>query len=377
MRGQSSSRRHGRGALGGTGALIGLALGAVGSLLVACSDAAAASSPPVGGANPPSEMASSIDPVPVPDPTDRAASGADTGAHTASSPLPGSPRSLISGQWVETHAAVSLSVAGLSGAGGTVTISALTASWANQGATCLQVAFGTLGFSSAAIRSAWVASGLSTTPSGASPAGFCDENVPGGGALEEGPGNPAGQSAKVLAQGLGVLDVSSMSTRPATLARQLRSGHTASTMLNEAVTQQSHPNPGFERALLLLQLPTIGATGAFRAALLHALPLIPGVVSLGRVHNALGQAGVGFAAGNGAREPTVVVDPRSGQMIEVRNVPAGSLFFSVGTSAFWNPSAQAGPGGVDLEAISLEVIRADPIGGPRVVDSVPRLAYPS
>lgn len=179
----------------------------------------------------------------------------------------------------------------------------------------------------------------------------------------------------MLTEGLGVIDVSSLSGDPSTLARALTSGRTGNEMFDEAVQPSSYPNPGFERALLLLQTPLLGATAKFRLALLHALPLIPGVVTLGHQHSASGVTGVGFAAHGGPDQPSVILDPRTGRLEEARNIPAGALYFSVGAYAFWNPYAPHVSDSSPL-SLSLNTLRSDPIGGQTVVNTVPRFGYP-
>jgi hypothetical protein len=258
------------------------------------------------------------------------------------------------------------------GVAGEITVSALTQSWANTSATCVQASFSDPHFSSAALRSAWIASGLSTTPLVAQPTGFCVENTPGGGALAF---NPKAGPAKVLTQGLGVINVASLPNQPTSLARELTSGHTRNQMFNEAVAQHSYVNPGFERALLLLQTPLLGATSQFHVALLKALPLIRGVVVLGHQRSTSGRLGVGFAAGEGPDQASVILNPHTGQVEESRNVPAGSLFFSVGAGSFWNPD---GPHASDSSplSLSLNVLSSEPIGTQIVVNTVPRFAYP-
>ena len=288
--------------------------------------------------------------------------------------LRGSPRALASGQWLHTRAATTFSMDGLPlGVAGEITIPALTQSWANSRATCAQVSFGVPQFSSLTLRLAWIANGLSTNPRSGQPNGFCEENTPGGGALAV---DPKDGAAKVLTKGLGVIDVSSLSSDPPTLARELTSGHTWNEMFDEAVPQRSYPNPGFERAVLLLQTPLLGATGNFYVALLRALPLIPGVVALGHQHSASGLTGLGFAADKGRNQASVILNPRTGQLEETRNVPAGSLFFSVGTGSFWNPYA---PHVSDSSpsSLSLRVLRSDPIGNQAVVNFVPPFGFPA
>jgi hypothetical protein len=197
-------------------------------------------------------------------------------------------------------------------------------------------------------------------------------DTPGGGALAF---EPKDGAAKVLTQGLGVIDVSSLSSHPSTLARELTSGHTGNEMFDEAVPPRSYPDPGFERALLLLQTPLLGATANFRIALLHAFPLIPGVVALGRQRSASGLTGVGLAADKDRNRASVILNPRTGQLEETRHVPAASLFFSVGAYAFSNPYAPHVSDSSPL-SLSLEVLRSDPIGNQTVVHAVPPFGYP-
>jgi hypothetical protein len=308
-----------------------------------------------------------------PTPEARASTGR-AGSPAGGLSIQGSPRSLGPRQWIHTDDVMPFSIDGRPlGSGGTVTISALAQSWANADDTCLQVAFAAPAFPSAALRSAWVAAGLSTAPRAAQASGACAENIPGGGALA---GQPKDGAARVLARGQGVINVTSLSTRPSTLARELVSGHTGNTMFDEAVAQGSYPNPGFERALLLLQLPTLGSTRAFQVALLHALPLIPGVVALGHQRSALGKPGIGFAATKAHDSASVVLNPRSGLLEEIRNVPAGGMFFTVGASAFWNPYAPHTSESTSPSSISLEVLHSDPVGTQTVVYTAPEFAFP-
>jgi hypothetical protein len=258
------------------------------------------------------------------------------------------------------------------GVAGEITVPALTQSWANTSATCVQASFSDPQFSSVALRSAWIASGLSTSPLVSQPTGMCAKNEPGGGALAS---NPKDGPAKVLTQGLGVIDVASLPRQPTTLAGELMSGHTRNQMFNEAVAQRSYANPGFERALLLLQTPLLGATSQFHVALLRALPLMRGVLALGHKRSASGQLGVGFAAENGPDQASVILNPHTGQLEESRNVRAGSLFFSVGEGSFWNPSAPH-VSNSSLSSLSLNVLSSEPIGSQTLVKTVPRFGYP-
>jgi len=282
---------------------------------------------------------------------------------------------LASGQWLRTQAATTFTMNGLPlGVAGQITISGTSRSWANASATCAETAFGDPEFSSVALRSAWIASGLSTRPLTSQPAGFCEEDTPGGGALEGNPNDGSGR-AKVLAEGLGVIDVSALPRQPRTLAKELTSGETRSRLLNQSVVQRDSTDPGFERALILLETPLLGASGRFHD-LLKALPMLKGVVVLGRVRTAAGLSGVGFAAGRDPHQASVILNPHTGHVEELRNVPAGTLFFSVGAESFWNPGA---PHPADSSPLSLTmiVLHSDPRGNQTVVNTVPRFAYPS
>jgi hypothetical protein len=293
------------------------------------------------------------------------------GSSRASPLVPGSPQALSARQFILTQAAVKIAVDGL-GSSGNVTIPAVAQQWTNNQVTCLQVAFGAPDFPSAALRSEWTESGLSVTALKGQPQGFCVENVPGGGALA-GPSAPSpSQSGILLAQGLGAIDVAGLSTNPSTLARDLEQGRTGSVALDRAVAQRTVASPGFERALLLLCSPKLGESTAFRSALLQSLPLIHGVVRLG---HALGRDGVQFAAGTGPGSPTVILDARSGQLIEARNFAAGSLYRSVGMISFWNPYAISS-GGVGSQEISLTMVGFNPVGDQAVVSSAPAFGFP-
>ena len=296
------------------------------------------------------------------------------GSPAAGPVLRGSPRALSPDQWLRTRAIVTFVIDGSAlGTSGHVTIPALTQSWANKRDTCAQVAFGSPQFSSKALRTAWLANGLSVVPRTAQPAGFCSVNVPGGGATNY---SPKDGSAMVLLQGLGVIDVSSMSTDSSTLAKQLTSGRTGSRTFDEAVAQRSS-DPGFRRALLLLQLPTLGKTRAFNVALLHALPLIPGVVGLGHERSASGKEGVGFAAGNDQNKASVLLDPRTGRLEEVRSVPAVALDFTIGVESFWDQHTLTSTTATTSQGLKLNVIHEDPVGSQAVVSTVPEFAFPA
>ena len=292
------------------------------------------------------------------------------GSSRTSPLVPGSPRSLTANQYLLTQATVKIAVEGL---GGAVTISALAQQWTSQDITCLQVAFGAPEFTSAAQRSAWLGTGLSVAPLNGQPQGFCSENIPGGGALAS-PSGSATHSSTVLPLGLGVVDVGGLPTDPSTLARDLEAGRTGA--LDFGVAQGSVENPGFERALILLRSPKLGETTAFRSALLQAMPLLHGVVRLGKQRTALGKVGIGFATGRSPGSPAVVLDARSGELLEAKNFEAGTLYRSVGMMSFWNPYAQSTES-TGTGTVSLTMVGFNPLGEQSVVDKLPPYGFPT
>jgi len=301
--------------------------------------------------------------------------GNERSGSSRTSPLvPGSPQHLLAHQFILTRAVVKIAVDGL-GSSGKVTVPALAQQWTNHEITCLQVAFGTPDFASAVLRSEWMEAGLSVVAIKAQPQGFCVENVPGGGALAVRSTPSPSQLGMLLAQGMGVIDVGGLSTDPSTLARDLEDGRTGNGALDHAVARGKAANPGFERALLLLHSPKLGETPAFRSTVLHALPLIHGVVASGHPRIARGGGAVGFAAGTKPGSPTVVLNSRSGQLIGARNFAAGSLYYSVGMMSFWNPYALSTVG-VGVQSISLTIVGFNPVGDQMVVGSVPAFGFP-
>jgi len=272
-------------------------------------------------------------------------------------------------QYLLTQADVTIAVGGL---GSAVTIPALAQQWTSQGVTCLEVAFGAPEFASVSQRSAWVGSGLSVSPLKAQPQGFCSQNILGGGAFERPSGSPT-HSPGVLPLGLGVVDVGALPTDPSTLARGLESG---SGPMELGVAPGSVGDAAFERALILLRSPKLGETTAFQRALLRAIPLLHGVVRLGGQRTALGDEGVGFTTGRGPGRPVVVLDARTGKLLEAKNVAAGTLYFSVVALSFWNPYAKINKSNLDPGAVSLTMVGFNPLGKQSVVDNRPPYGFP-
>lgn len=269
-------------------------------------------------------------------------------------------------EWLHTDANVVFSVKSPSTSGGALqavaTVSAATQSWANSESTCVQAAFGNLQFSSPAEQKAWVASGLAISPLVNQPVGQCSLNS---GALPD----PAAGSSGV-GDGLGVIDVAGLPSDPSALANVLENGDSGNAVLDQSVNQSNSKNPGFERAVFLLVVPTVNRTSSFDSALLSAVATMPGVSSLGRTASQSGATGVGFASGNGQDDPTVVLDPTTGGLLEARNLSFGSLYWALGQSTFWNPGA-TGSGTIDPASLHVGILVFDPVGGSQIVDSTP------
>lgn len=291
-----------------------------------------------------------------------------SGSSRTSPLIPGSPRLLTADQYLLAKANVKIAVEGL---GGSVTIPALAQQWTSQGVTCLQVAFGAPEFTSAAQRSAWLGTGLSTSPLKEQPQGFCSENIPGGGALASPVGSPT-HSSTVLPLGLGLIDVGGLPTDPSTLARELEVG---SGTIGLGVAEGSVPNPGFARALILLRSPKLGETTTLQSAILRAIPLLHGVVRLGKQRSAMGNVGVGFAAGRSPRSPAVVLDAQTGNLLEARNFEAGTLYRSVGMMSYWNPYAPTIQD-TGIGSVTLTMVGFDPLGEQSVVNKLPPYGFP-
>ena len=176
-----------------------------------------------------------------------------------------------------------------------------------------------------------------------------------------------------LSFGSGATDVSSLATDASALAHELSTGTTGISGLDQLGSGTS--NPGFQRAVALLFGPLTGTTPAFDSALYDALALLPGIQALGTTSTHTGSTGLGFeTAGARYLGPTIiVVDPKTGALLEARNLEPG-LFdplasfvpFSLGTHGV------GGNGGNKIEWI-------DPIGSSAVVDtaSIPTSLSPS
>jgi hypothetical protein len=157
-----------------------------------------------------------------------------------------------------------------------------------------------------------------------------------------------------------LIDVSSLPTDSATLAQELESGTTGIPALDQLLPDLAAPNPGFQRAAMLLIGPTLGATSQFESTLYQAIALLPGVTALGPMTTHDGETGQGFASGPGSGQSTIVVDPSDGQLLEVRDLDDSDSLSSIAANYL-------GGGLMDVNEYSDQLQWLDPIDTPSVI----------
>jgi len=257
-------------------------------------------------------------------------------------PLPGD------GQWLlsEEHVVFIATVNQLGGKqiqNAQATIPTTVKVWSNNlGQSCVVASSRSAQFASTENRSAWVAAGLLVTPSG--PSSLCTE-----GSVDQ----PIG--------GAGVIDASGLPTDPAQLANELENGSTGIVALDG---QTASENPGFNRAASLLFGSTVGLTPALRSALFQAIALMPGVTALGNVKTNTGDTGAGFSVGTSPKKSTIIVDPKSGTLLEAENIQDPNIFTGLGTTFLAPPPTPS----IETEGGSYDVtiVRLNPIGEPTI-----------
>jgi hypothetical protein len=161
--------------------------------------------------------------------------------------------------------------------------------------------------------------------------------------------NPIANAGSLLG-GTGVLDVSRLPTAPRLLDKVLSVRGPRSPRLPESFWGRT--SLSFRIAELLLA-PEVGSSSELDTALCELLADAPGVRSLGSVTTHTGRRGSGYSLtgifGPELGTPVLVVDGRSGQVLEVRNWPMfgpplpelspGALhpggFLSASTEAIW------------------------------------------
>jgi hypothetical protein len=114
----------------------------------------------------------------------------------------------------------------------------------------------------------------------------------------------------------------------------------------------------------LLLGPDIGATPRFYSALYQVLSTVPGVKKLGTVATHSGKTGEGFAlsgSGPADEQERIIVDPRTGKLLEAQNVIFGqglegqstSVYAVAPTSQILNRMAEPRTLGSDTPALGL------------------------
>ncbi len=221
--------------------------------------------------------------------------------------------------------------------------------------SCIHASFSVPTFASAAAQTAWTTAGLLLAPSPAT-TGSCEVDA----------GDPTQSRG-----GAGAINVSGLPGDPATLARDLERGTTGITRIDDPVGADT--DVAFERAVLLLVEPVVGATPQFWSALYGAMSMIPGVNLLGTETTHSGTSGLAFSGSNGPSSPSsantvVVLSPSTGALLEARNIDLNSflsIYDDLHTSFL--PSSEQSQGG--SSAAMLEWL--DPVGSPHAVNGLP------
>jgi hypothetical protein len=223
--------------------------------------------------------------------------------------------------------------------------------WSNLGTvTCTQATLGPATFSSSGAQEAWVGAGLLVVPSPATTSSCFS----------------AGTVSSLNLGDAGAIDVSKLPLNPRALARELTRGKTGILRVDQALGSETEPDVAFQRAVVLLAEPTVGATPQFWSALLRAMSTFPGVKLLGTETTHSGLRGLAFAGENHSVQTVVVLSPSTGALLEARNIDVysfQSLYASLQIS-FLPLADKAGE-----EAAGFQWL--DPLGKPIVVDSVP------
>jgi len=214
------------------------------------------------------------------------------------------------------------------------------------GETCTALTADPAQFATPAQQAAWTGLGLLTLPQ-PSTADQCLEGTDG---APPDAITGAGQ----------LIDVSALPTDPQTLDQELESHTTGISVLDQMSPDLAAPNLAFQRAAMLLIGPTVGASAQFSASLFQAIALIPGVVAIGPTTTHDGQTGQGFASGPGSGQTTIVVDPTTGRLLEVRGLDDSTALGSIATNYL-----AGGPLHVGQYSTGLQWI--DPVGSPTVV----------
>ena len=216
-----------------------------------------------------------------------------------------------------------------------------------SGQTCTNLTAQPAQFASPSEQSAWLGLNLLVTPKPPT-ASQCLQGV--GSAAPPDAITGAGQ----------VIDVSSLPIDPAMLAQELQSGTTGIPALDQLLPDLAAPNPGFQRAAMLLIGPTLGATPQFESTLFQAIALLPGVTALGPMTSHNGESGQGYASGPGSGQSTIIVDPSTGRLLEVQGLDDSDSLSSIAINYL-------GVGPMLVNQYSDQLLWLDPIGTPTVI----------
>jgi hypothetical protein len=131
--------------------------------------------------------------------------------------------------------------------------------------------------------------------------------------------------------------------------------------LDQLLSDEAAPNPGFQRAAMLLIGPTVGSTPQFTAALYQAIAQLPGVTALGPTTAHDGETGQGYASGPGSGQSTIVVDPSTGRLLEVSGLDDSNSLSSIAGNYLGDGGAMT------VNEYSAQLQWLDPTGSPSVI----------
>jgi hypothetical protein len=253
---------------------------------------------------------------------------------------------LKDGQFLLTRSDLSVAASVNNGAA-EATIGLSVEKWSTAGGqTCVALTAQPAQFASAEAQAAWTGLGLRTLPQ-PSTAYQC---LQGGAATPPDAITGAGEA----------IDISSLPTDPSALAHELEASTTGIPALDQLTPDLAAPNLAFQRAAMILIGPVVGANPQFDSELYRALALLPGVVALGPTTTHDGHSGQGFASGPGTGQSTMVLDPLSGQLLEVSGLDDSNSITAIAGNYL-----AGGPIQVDQYSSPLQWL--DPVGSPTVV----------
>lgn len=281
---------------------------------------------------------------------------------------------LAPGQWYQYQLRGALSAHVTSGTtsapiAASATIPIAIGEWSNATtALCTSEQFGTATFATAADSAAWGTLGLLANPTN-QPATGCSAGVE---ASMGGGGTP-----------FGPVDVANIAHDPATLARQLQEGTTGISQVDAFAQAAPAHTGGFLRLTDLLVGPLKGQWSGFGQEMLQTMALLPGIDSLGTMTTHEGALGPAFSmstqvtlnASSGSEistftPPTVILDPRNGALLEVRNLDypvlgsAAQDFVASPTALVYSDGVSYGTTAEWIDPVSgLQVIRQNSVPG--------------